>query len=196
MLEGFGGCRALVAPRPLPSAAQARTVSGEISSLAACTGKVRVRPNCRNARQITIGRAWRSLVGFEVGREERSILTVSFFRLSNTREYAVHSLVTNRHTGRPVICSPGRRGAGKGGGAQVGRVSCGAPKQAVQVNDTGRRASIYTCARSASIMAGPGPEGIERERIIFALPLRVAVGREERRPFSSVARLGGSRSGM
>ena len=59
-VEGFGGCRALVAPRTLPSATQART--GEVSSLTARTGKVRVRSNRRSTRQMTLDRARRSLV--------------------------------------------------------------------------------------------------------------------------------------
>ena len=84
----------------------------------------------------------------------------------------------------------------RAGGHKLGGSAVGPQNGQCRLTKPGRRASIHTCARSASIMAGPGPEGIERERIIFALPLRVAVGREERRPFSSVARLGGSRSGM
>ena len=93
-VEGFGGCRALVAPRTLPSATQARTC--EVLSLTACTGKVRVPSNRQSTRQITLDRARRSLVTFDV-KKKAPFSTSVVFRFSNTREYAANPLRREVH---------------------------------------------------------------------------------------------------
>ena len=86
----LGGCRALVAPRPLPSATQ--TWTREVLSLTVSAGGLRSLSTRRSARHISMGRARRSLVTFDVERKA-PFSTSDVFRFSNTREYATNPLL-------------------------------------------------------------------------------------------------------